>query len=239
MTQLRTYEESDWGGTLAADAAVNVRVAFIRKTYAHVLGATLVFIALCAVFVNTPIGVTLFETLVRGQWWMIFGAYFAATWVAQTMAANRSSLSAQYAGLGLYAVAEAVLFTPMLMLISRRFHSPDIIFQAGALTLVIFGGLTAVVMVSRQDFSFLRNFLWLGGFVAMGLVIASMFGGVGLGTWFVVGMIALISGYILYDTSNVLHHYQTDQHVAASLALFASLSTLFWYVLQFTSSRND
>jgi hypothetical protein len=39
-------------------------------------------------------------------------------------------------------------------------------------------------------------------------------------------------GWILYDTSNVLHHYRTDQHVAASLALFASVALLFWYVLR-------
>ena len=45
-------------------------------------------------------------------------------------------------------------------------------------------------------------------------------------------MIALACGFILYDTSNVLHHYRIGQHVAASLALFASVALLFWYVLQ-------
>jgi len=45
-------------------------------------------------------------------------------------------------------------------------------------------------------------------------------------------MIALACGYILYDTSNILHHYRTDQHVAAALALFASVAVLFWYVIR-------
>jgi FtsH-binding integral membrane protein len=36
----------------------------------------------------------------------------------------------------------------------------------------------------------------------------------------------------MYDTSNVLHHYRTDQYVAASLALFASVAMLFFYVLR-------
>ncbi len=36
-------------------------------------------------------------------------------------------------------------------------------------------------------------------------------------------MVVFASGYILYDTSNVLHHYRTEQYVAASLALFASV----------------
>jgi FtsH-binding integral membrane protein len=50
-------------------------------------------------------------------------------------------------------------------------------------------------------------------------------------------MIVLASGYILYDTSNVLHRYRTDQHVAAALALFASVAILFWYVLRLFMSR--
>ena len=53
-----------------------------------------------------------------------------------------------------------------------------------------------------------------------------------LGPIFSVAMVALACGYILYDTSNVLHHYRIGQHVAASLALFASLALLFWYILR-------
>ena len=40
-------------------------------------------------------------------------------------------------------------------------------------------------------------------------------------------------GAILYDTSNVLHHYNTNQHVAASLALFAAIALLFYYIVYF------
>jgi hypothetical protein len=44
-------------------------------------------------------------------------------------------------------------------------------------------------------------------------------------------MVALLSASILYQTSNIVHHYRTDQYVAASLGLFASVATLFWYIL--------
>ena len=50
-------------------------------------------------------------------------------------------------------------------------------------------------------------------------------------------MIALACGYILYDTSNVLHNYRTDQYVAAALALFAAVMLLFWYVLRILLDR--
>ena len=45
-------------------------------------------------------------------------------------------------------------------------------------------------------------------------------------------MIGLMSGWILYDTSNILHHYPTDMHVAAALELFADIALLFWYIIQ-------
>ena len=59
---------------------------------------------------------------------------------------------------------------------------------------------------------------------------------------FIVGlaaMIGIVSGFILSDTSNILHHYRTDQYVAASLALFASVLTFaFVFVWNGPTCRN-
>jgi FtsH-binding integral membrane protein len=54
-------------------------------------------------------------------------------------------------------------------------------------------------------------------------------------------MVLVAGGSILYQTSNIIHHYRPDQHVAASLGLFASVALLFWYVLQIliSLSNND
>ena len=105
--------------------------------------------------------------------------------------------------------------------------------------LTIFGGLTAVVFLTRADFSFLRTALYLGGFVAMAFIVASMLLGFSLGMLFCVLMVAFAGGFILYDTSNVLHHYRIGQHVAASLALFASVALLLWYVLRIVMAVTD
>ena len=63
-----------------------------------------------------------------------------------------------------------------------------------------------------------------------------------LGTFFSVAMVGLAGAAILYDTSNVLHHYPEDRYVGAALALFASVALMFWYVLRLmmslSSSRN-
>ena len=62
----------------------------------------------------------------------------------------------------------------------------------------------------------------------------SLFGGFGsgFGSIFMGAMVLLASGSILFTTSNIMNHYNPQQHVAASLALFGAVGMMFWYVLQ-------
>ena len=137
----------------------------------------------------------------------------------------------QYLGLGLFVVAEAVVFLPLLY-IASRFASADVIPMAALITGFLFTGLTADVFATRKDFSWMRSILIIGGFVALGVIVASIVFGFSLGIIFSAVMVLFASAAILYDTSQVLHHYRTDQHVAASLSLFASVALLFWYMLR-------
>ena len=99
---------------------------------------------------------------------------------------------------------------------------------------------TIAVFTSGKDFSFLGPILWVGAFLGLALVVAALIGDFSLGLGFSALMVALACGFIIYDTSNVIHHYGTDQHVSAALQLFASVAILFWYVLRiFMSVSND
>ncbi len=60
-----------------------------------------------------------------------------------------------------------------------------------------------------------------------------------LGTWFWVAMIGFAGAAILYDTSNVLHHFPEDRYVGAALQLFASVALMFWYVLRLFMASRD
>jgi hypothetical protein len=142
----------------------------------------------------------------------------------------------QYAGLGIYVVAEAIFMTP-LMYMANSFD-PNILATAGVTTLGLFAVLTTIVFITRKDFSFLRSTLIFGGFAAFGLIFLNAAFGLSLGPVFTYAMIAFACAYILYDTSNVMLHYRTTQYVAASLALFASVALLFWYILQLFMSRD-
>jgi hypothetical protein len=159
------------------------------------------------------------------------------SYVADRWASSATSVGMQYAGLGLYVVAEAVIFVPILYIAKAMDPTMGLIGSAAITTLALFGGLTAVVFITRKDFSFLRGILMFGGFAAIGLIVVAVLFQFTLGPIFIYAMIALACGYILYYTSNVLHHYRIGQHVAAALALFAAVALLFWYILQLFMSR--
>jgi len=218
--------------TLAELAPAHERADFIRKTYAHLGGAVFAFAGIEAGLIQTGLGDRMIETLGRSQfgWLIVIGAFMFVSYIADRWARSTTSSAMQYMGLSLYVAAEAVIFLPLL---SYANHIDKLVIPtAGLATVTVFAGLTAVVLLTGKDFSFLRTALWLGGFIAMGFVLCAALFGFSLGLVFSVAMVALASGYILYDTSNVLHHYRIGQHVAAALALFASVALLFFYIVR-------
>lgn len=229
----------------AAFAPVNERTAFIQRTYLHLAGAVALFVGVEFVLLNL-IGPQMQNQVLgamagsRWSWLLVIGAFMGVSYLAQSFADQEANPALQYLGLGLFSVAEAVVMFPLLAIANRI--DPSILPSAGVLTLIVFGGLTATVFVTKADFSAMGKYLWWGGILSIGVVLCAMFFNFQIGIWYSVAMVALMSGYILYDTSNVLHKYRTTQHVAAALALFASLATLFYYIVRFLmqmQSRRD
>lgn len=225
--------QSTYGNTVS-EALPEERASFIRKTYMHLAGAILLFVLMETYLVTSGAGLAIARTMLGGSfsWLIVLGAFMGISMLAQWWANSQTSKPLQYMGLLLYTVAEAIIFLPLLFLASARSNSAEIFGQAGVITLALFAGLTAVVFITRKDFSFLAPVLTIGFFLALGFIVASILFGFNIGSLFAFLMVALAGGAILYNTSNVLHQYRTDQHVAASLTLFASIALLFWYVLQ-------
>lgn len=220
-----------------SNSAPTERAAFIRKTYAHLAVAILAFIGLEALLINSPLALPLLKLMFGTSWLIVLAAFMGISWLANSWARSDTSQAMQYLGLGLYVVAETIIFLPLLYIADTRF--PGAIQSAALVTLGLFAALTAIVFTTRKDFSFLGPILTIAGFVALGVIACSLlFGGFTLGILFSAVMVLFAGGAILYDTSNVLHNYRPNQYVAASLSLFASVGLLFWYVLQiFMSGR--
>jgi FtsH-binding integral membrane protein len=228
-------------GTPAADALPADRASFIRKTYMLLAAAILAFIGVEAVLFQTGAATMIASVIFGGGavgWLLVLGLFMAVSFLANRWATSETSKFTQYLGLGIFIVAEAVIFVPLIFL--SMYYSGDtaVLMKAGVVTIGLFLGITATVFLTRSDFSFLAPILAIGGFAALGFIVASALFGFTLGSVFAFIMVAFAGTAILYETSNVLHRFNTNQHVAASLTLFASIALLFWYILTIFSNRD-
>jgi len=222
-----------------SNAEPSSRARFIRRTYAHLAGALVAFGLLEAFLLQLEASYTITERVLSMPygWLMVLGAFMVVSWLCRGLASSTSNKGLQYVGLAFYVVIEALIFVP-LMILALGVAGPGLLVQAGVMTGLLFVALTATVFMTRKDFSFLKSALTFGGFIALGLIVCAVLFGITLGTWFSVAMIVFAGAAILYDTSNVLHHYDEDQYVAASLELFASIALLLWYVIRLLMSRD-
>ncbi|MDZ7643392.1 MAG: Bax inhibitor-1 family protein [Woeseiaceae bacterium] len=169
------------------------------------------------------------------NWLLVIGGLMLASWGASHVAHRISSQPAQYAAFGFFVVVEALVFTPLLYIAYTT--QPGVIDSAAGVTIMGSVGLIAVAMITRKDFSFLRGILMWGFVLAMVAIVSGILFGFQLGTWFSVAMIGFAGAAVLYDTSNIMHHYPQDRYVAASMALFASIALMFYYVLMLLLNR--
>lgn len=238
MNTETTYTSSF--GNFVADALPAERASFIRKTYIHLAIAVLAFGVMVSYLVTTGAGLWIAQRMVGGYSWLIvLMVFMGVSWLAQSWARSSTSVPLQYMGLALFTVAESIIFLPLLFMAAASSDGMATIFQAGVVTGGLFAGLTAVVLMTRKDFSFLGPILAIGGFIALGFIVSGIVFGFGMGSIFAFIMVAFAGAAILYETSNMLHHYKTNQHVAASLGLFASVALLFWYILQIFMGGDD
>src|SRR5258708_14537747 len=87
----------------------------------------------------------------------------------------------QYFAYGVYVVAEALIFVPLLYLADAK--APGTIASAVLVTALGAGGLMFVAHRTRKDFSFLRAILMWGGVLALVAIIGGAIVGCHLGTW--------------------------------------------------------
>ncbi|KAA8495913.1 Protein lifeguard 4 [Porphyridium purpureum] len=216
-------------GTCVGTSSVAVRLGFIRKVYGILsVQLALTFVISLAFMLVTPMR----HFIMANQWFVMvnmvatFGLIIALMCFKDHHPLNMkllmgftacesvlvASVCAAYAEVGLgYVVAEAFF-----------------------ITMCVFGGLTAYCFISKKDFSFLGGFLYAS---LTSLLLASI---VNIFLYMFHSPLAnfmnfaiacfgslLFSGYILFDTSNIIHSYSADQYIEAAVALYLDLINLF------------
>jgi modulator of FtsH protease len=199
--------------------SVLARNKILRNTYS-LLAMTLVFSAMTAglsIAMNLP-HPGLIITLVG-----YFGLLFLTTKLRNSVWGIASVFALTgFMGLTLGPMINAYLGMP---------NGSEIVMQALGGTGIIFFALSAYAIKSEKDFSF------MGGFLMVGILVAFL---AGLGAFFfempglslaVSAMfVLLMSGLILFETSNIIHGGETN-YIMATVTLYVSIYNLFTSLL--------
>ena len=224
---------------LVSEVSETERIAFYKKTYGHVAGGVLLFILFEYLLLQSATIVEFALSMTQGyRWLLLLGGFMLITNYAESTALKTTDKNLQYLAYAGYIFAEAFIFIPLIYMAIVYTNSVELLQQAAIVTIGLFAGISSIVFLTKKDFSFLRAGITIGFFIALGLIIAGTLFGFTLGLWFSVGMCVLAAGSILYQTSNLVHKFSTDDYIPAALGLFASLMLLFWYVIQIFMSRD-
>jgi modulator of FtsH protease len=207
-------------------AAIMQTNKLIRNTYI-LLSMTLIFSGLMAFLsmaLNPPHGAAFVATIVG----------IGLLWFALPRTQNSS------AGiLVLFAMTGLLGFGLGPMLNYYMSVNPAIVMLAMGGTGVIFLGLSAYALVTQKDFSFLGGFIFVGLLVAIGAMLLNLFLGLPVLALAVSGAVIMImSGFILFQTSAMIHGGETN-YISATAGLFISILNIFTSLLQILGFLGD
>jgi len=203
------------GVTPAASVTTKDRLVFIKKVY------SLLAMSMGSAAIGAYLGSGPLLLLVAPNMMLFFILQIALIFFA-SFAARKPGLN--MVALFSFTTVSGLTLGPLLYQVG-----PSIAAEAFALTAITFAGLSMYVVYSKKDFSFMSGFLMTGLIVlVVGGLLNMFFIQSGMMHFVMSGAsVLLFSGFILYDTSNILRYYGTDEYVSATLALYLDVLNLF------------
>lgn len=200
----------------------------IKSTYT-LLSTTLIFSALMAtlsVVMQTPPGTSLIASL---------GA-LALIWLVLPRTANSAS------GLGVVFAITGLLGFGLGPLLTQYLNLPnggELIATAFGGTGIIFLGLSGYALSTQKDFSFMGGFLIAGLMMALVVMLANIFFNIPALSLAISGVIImLMSGFILYDTSRMIHDPNAN-YIMMTVGLYLNIFNLFVHLLHILGAMRD
>lgn len=128
---------------------------------------------------------------------------------------------------------------PILNMYLSMSNGSSVIASAFAMTALVFGGLSAFVLITRKDMSFLRGFITAGFFVLIAAVIASLIFDLSAFQLAIsAGFVLFSSAVILYQTGEIINGGETN-YIMATINLYVSIYNLFLSLLQILGVANS
>jgi modulator of FtsH protease len=192
----------------------------IRNTYT-LLAMTLAFSALTA-------GIAMVFNMPPLHWLLTIGGYFALLFLTAKTANSAMGLVCIFALTGFMGLTLGPIISFYLHAFS---NGPQLVMMAFGGTAAIFIGLSGYALTTKRDFSFLGGFLMVGILVAFLAGIAALvFSFPALSLAVSAMFILLMSGFILYQTSQLVHEPNTN-YIMATVSLYVSIYNLFTSLL--------
>ncbi len=223
----RRFNVNQNQGTYAANQAgagtgINADAMRVLKNTYMLLAMTLVFSAVTA-------GIAMATGLSHGVGLVCSLVALGLIWFVLPRTANSpAGIGVVFAFTGLLGLSLGPLLNHYLALS----NGGTIVMQALGGTAIVFFALSGYVLTTKKDFSFMRTFLVAGMVVVLvamlGGLVASLFGvdvsmlSLGLSA----AIVLLMSGFILFDTSRIVHGGETN-YVMATVGLYLSIYNLF------------
>lgn len=240
-------------------ADAGTRIAFLRKVYTLLSAAMIVWMGTTLLVTFTPSLLEYSLGLMSGGFLgfiLLMGVMFLLLRLTATAGTGMSLL-----GLGLFGVLEGFLTAPLVYIAtattskqeividngravidaSMLLSTNSVVLQAFALTCAVFGGLTFYALTTKRDFLWMRGALYMGFFALMAIIVLSFFGvgenlvqGWGISAAFV----ALMGGFVLYDTQNIMKRYPEHMAAAAAATLLIDFIIMFKHILMLLMRRD-
>ncbi len=206
--------------TLTAEQSAVSSNKVLRNTYT-LLSMTLLFSALTA-------GIAMATNAAPLHWLITLGGYFGLLFVVTRLRNSVWGLAAVFALTGFLGYTLGPILNAYLSLP----NGSQIVMTALGGTGAIFLALSGYAVVSRKDFSFMSAFLMVGILVAFLAGLGAMLFGIPALSLAVSGMfILLMSGMILWQTSEIIHGGETN-YIMATVSLYITIFNLFLNLLQ-------
>ena len=199
----------------------------LRNTY-MLLGMTLLFSAMTAA-AAMAMNISPMTAMILS--FVGFGLLF----VVNKTADSGKGIIAVFAFTGVLGAA----LGPMLNYYVGLANGPSLIMQALGGTAVVFFALSGYVLTTKKDFSFMGGFLMVGMIVALIASIALIFFAAPMAQLALSAMIVLLmSGFILFDTSRIIHGGETN-YIRATVSLYLNIYNLFTALLHLLGASDD
>ena len=191
----------------------------LKNTY-MLLGLTLAFSA-----VTAGVSMALNLSPIAGLGFTLVG--FVLLFVVNRMADSAKGLPAIFAFAGVMGAG----LGPMLNYYLSMPGGPSMVMQSLGGTALIFFGLSAYALQSKRDFSFMHGFLFAGLMVTIVAMVANIFLQIPLLSVTLSAVVVMImSGFILFDTSRIIHGGETN-YIRATVGLYLNIYNIFVHLL--------